>query len=184
VFGASAGRGAATHAAAASPASESTVRTRAQSAQTRIRDLFTRDKGNETVAGLRKEMHDTIESGAGIYRSHVSLQETCGKLAELRQRYENVQLQDRSNVFNTDLTSVLELGAMLDVAQAIAHSAAHRRESRGSHQRLDYPERDDQNYLRHSLASYRGVEPPDVTYRDVVITRSKPAERVYGGAAA
>jgi len=136
------------------------------------------------VAGLRKEMHDTIESGAGIYRSNASLQETCHKLGELRQRYQKVRLQDRSNVFNTDLTSVLELGAMLDVAQAIAHSALSRKESRGSHQRLDHPERDDQNYLKHSLASYRGGEPPGVSYCNVMITRSKPAERVYGGAAA
>jgi fumarate reductase flavoprotein subunit len=95
-----------------------------------------------------------------------------------------VQLQDRSNIFNTDLTALLELGAMLDVAQAIAHSAANRKESRGSHQRLDHPERDDQNYLKHSLATYRGADPPQVSYLDVVITRSKPAERVYGGAAA
>jgi len=184
VFGARAGHAAAAYARANSVAAESTVRTRAQGAQTRMRDLFTRDRGGETVAGLRKEMHDTIETGAGIYRSHASLQETCAKLAELRARYEKVQLQDRSNVFNTDLTAVLELGAMLDVALAIAHSAAHRKESRGSHQRLDYPERDDRNYLKHTLATHRGLEPPDVSYRDVVITRSKPAERVYGGAAA
>ena len=129
-------------------------------------------------------MHDTMESGAGIYRSNTSLQETCRTLADLRLRYGKVALQDRSNVFNTDLISVLELGAMLDVAEAIAHSAARRNESRGSHQRLDYPERDDINYLKHSLATYRGAEPPDVSYCDVVITRSQPAERVYGGAAA
>jgi fumarate reductase flavoprotein subunit len=73
---------------------------------------------------------------------------------------------------------------MLDVAEAIAHCAAGRKESRGSHQRLDHPERDDVNYLKHSLATYRGAEPPTISYADVVITRSKPAARVYGGAAA
>jgi fumarate reductase flavoprotein subunit len=71
---------------------------------------------------------------------------------------------------------------MLDVAAAMAHSALERKESRGSHQRLEYPKRDDANYLRHSLAAFRGEEPPSITYRDVVITRSQPAERVYGGA--
>ena len=116
VFGARAGRAASAHARANSLAAESAVRNRAQVAEARIRGLFTREGGTETVAGLRKQMHDTIESGAGIYRSHALLQETCGKLAELRLRYEKVQLQDRSNVFNTDLTSVLELGAMLEVA--------------------------------------------------------------------
>jgi fumarate reductase flavoprotein subunit len=184
VFGARAGRAASAFAAVNPLAVDRAVRNLAQAAEERIRALFTRAAGSETVTGLRKAMHDTIESGAGIYRSDASLQETCHRLGELRLRYQNVQLQDRSNVFNTDLTSVLELGAMLDVAQAIAHSAACRKESRGSHQRLDHPERDDQNYLKHSLATYRGAQPPDVTYCDVTITRSKPAERVYGGAAA
>ena len=105
-------------------------------------------------------------------------------MADLRARYGNVQLQDRSNVFNTDLIQVLELGSMLDVAEAIAHSALQRKELRGSHQRLDHPARDDDNFLKHSLATYRGAEPPAISYRDVVITRSQPAERVYGGAAA
>jgi fumarate reductase flavoprotein subunit len=129
-------------------------------------------------------MNDTMENGAGIYRSEPSLQETCRVVAALRRRYDKVQLQDRSNVFNTDLIQLLELGAMLQVAEAIAHSAVHRKESRGSHQRLDHPERDDRNYLKHSLAAYRGAEPPAISYCDVVITRSPPAERVYGGAAA
>ncbi len=184
VFGARAGQAASAFASANPLAGDSAVRDRARAADQRIRALFTREGGSETVSGLRKAMHDTIENGAGIYRSNASLEETCRKLAELRLRYEKVQLQDRSNVFNTDLTSVLELGAMLDVAQAIAHSATSRKESRGSHQRLDHPERDDQNYLKHSLATYRGAQPPEVSYCDVVITTSKPAERVYGGAAA
>jgi fumarate reductase flavoprotein subunit len=184
VFGECAGRGAATFAKTNSGAGSAAAGAAAQAFEQRIRALFTRAGASETVSGLRKEMHDTIEEGAGIYRSHASLQETCRKLAELRRRYANVQLQDRSNVFNTDLIAVLELGAMLEVAEAIAHSAACRKESRGSHQRLDYPERDDANYLKHSLATYRGAEPPEVSYCDVVITRSKPAERVYGGAAA
>ena len=184
VFGARAGQAASAFASANPLAGDSAVRDRALAAEQRIRALFTREGGSETVSGLRKAMHDTIENGAGIYRSNASLEETCRKLAELRLRYEKVQLQDRSNVFNTDLTSVLELGAMLDVAQAIAHSATSRKESRGSHQRLDHPERDDQNYLKHSLATYRGAQPPEVSYCDVVITTSKPAERVYGGAAA
>ena len=94
-----------------------------------------------------------------------------------------VALQDRSNVFNTDLIQALELGCMLDVAAAMAHSALMRKELRGSHQRLEFPERDDANYLKHSLANYRGDAPPSIGYRDVVITRSQPAERVYGGAA-
>ena len=89
--------------------------------------------------GLRKAMNDTMETGAGIYRTERSLQETCRMLAELRARYQRVAAQDRSNVFNTDLIQVLELGSMLQVAEAMAHSALQRKESRGSHQRLDHP---------------------------------------------
>jgi fumarate reductase flavoprotein subunit len=184
VFGARVGTAATAFASSNSAAGIDATRNAAQPSEKRIRALFAREGTSETVAGLRKEMHETIESGAGIYRSHASLQETCKKLAELRRRYANVQLQDRSNVFNTDLIAVLELGAMLEVAEAIVHSAVCRKESRGSHQRLDYPERDDARYLKHSLATYHGAKPPDVSYCDVVITRSKPAERVYGGAAA
>jgi fumarate reductase flavoprotein subunit len=95
-----------------------------------------------------------------------------------------LQLEDRSNVFNTDLIQALELGSMLDVAEALAQSALKRSESRGSHQRLDHPGRDDDKFLRHSLATYRGADPPTISYCDVVITRSQPAERVYGGQAA
>jgi fumarate reductase flavoprotein subunit len=181
VFGARAGRGAAAFAKANPTVSASAAREGAHAVQTRIRELFVRERGSETVSGLRKAMHDTIESGAGIYRSETLLQETCRVLADLRLRYDKVQLQDRSNVFNTDVIQVLELGCMLQVAEAIAHSAIR---SRGSHQRLDHPERDDDNYLKHSLATYRGSEAPAVSYCDVVITRSKPAARVYGGAAA
>jgi succinate dehydrogenase flavoprotein subunit len=184
VFGARAGRSAAAFAKANPLGSAATATQGSDAAQARIRALFARDGSGETVSGLRKAMTDTMESGAGIYRSAASLQETCGAIADLRVRYETVQLQDRSNVFNTDLIQVLELGSMLEVAEAMAHSALQRKESRGSHQRLDHPARDDINFLNHSLATYRGADAPAITYRDVVITRSEPAERVYGGAAA
>src|SRR4051812_7401838 len=184
VFGARAGRQAAAFAKAHPIGSVSAAREKGEAAQGCVRALFCREDGQETVAGLRKGMQDTMESGAGIYRSEGSLQATCRALADLRRRYGQVQLQDRSNVFNTDLIQVLELGSMLDIAEAMAHSALRRNESRGSHQRLDHPERNDGDYLKHSLARYRGAEAPSIGYCDVVITRSQPAERVYGGAAA
>ncbi|HEY5307523.1 MAG TPA: succinate dehydrogenase/fumarate reductase flavoprotein subunit, partial [Casimicrobiaceae bacterium] len=155
----------------------------AKAAQANLRELFAREGGSDTVSGLRKAMNDTMESGAGIYRSEDTLRQTCGVLADLRARYRKIQLQDRSNVFNTDLIQTLELGCMLDVAEAMAHSALERKESRGSHQRLEYPKRDDASYLKHSLARYRDAGPPSISYLDVVITKSPPAERVYGGAA-
>jgi len=109
------------------------------------------------------------------------LTEACAKLSELRRRYTRIELHDRTNVYNTDLLQALELGSMLDCAEAVTVSALERRESRGAHQRLDFPERDDQRYLRHSLAYCRGSDAPRVDYLDVVITKSQPGVRDYSG---
>jgi fumarate reductase flavoprotein subunit len=84
-------------------------------------------------------------------------------------------------VYNTDLLQALELGSMLDCAEAVTQSALARKESRGAHQRLDFVERDDKNYLRHSLAFHHPRQAPRVDYRDVVITRSQPGVRDYSG---
>ena len=151
-------------------------------AQARIRELFQRTGGGETVAGLRKEMLHAMEEHAGIYRSGEGLAAACAKLAELRRRYRSLELTDKTNVYNTDLLQALELGSMLDCAEAVVQSAAARKESRGAHQRLDFPERDDRNYLRHSMATYGAEGPPRIGYRDVVITRSQPGVRDYSGA--
>ena len=184
VFGARAGRSAAAFAKANPFGAMKTAGASTEAAPLRVRELFMREGGNETTTRLRKAMHDTMEIGAGIYRTRESLEEACSILSELRRRYGQLQLEDRSNVFNTDLLQALELGSMLDVAEALAQSALERNESRGSHQRLDHPGRDDARFLRHSLATYRGADPPTISYCDVVITRSQPAERVYGGQAA
>ena len=154
----------------------------ADRAQARLRELFQRTGGGETVAGLRKEMLQTMEEHAGIYRSGEGLGAACAKLAELRRRYRRIELHDKTNVYNTDLLQALELGSMLDCAEAVVQSAAARRESRGAHQRLDFPARDDRHFLRHSLATYDAGGPPRISYQDVVITKSQPGVRDYSGA--
>jgi fumarate reductase flavoprotein subunit len=154
----------------------------AEEARARLGELFRRSGGGETVAGLRKEMLRTMEEHAGIYRSGEGLAAACDKLAELRRRYRNLELTDKTNVYNTDLLQALELGSMLDCAEAVVQSAAARKESRGAHQRLDFPERDDRKFLRHSMAAYNGELAPRIGYRDVVITRSQPGVRDYSGA--
>ena len=121
-----------------------------------------------------------MEEGAGIFRTEASLRATCDTVRELRERYENLGIDDYSLSFNTELTTALELGFMLDAAEAVAHSALNRKESRGSHQRTDYPQRDDNNFLKHSLAYRTNDGGPRVEYQDVVITRWPPKERVYG----
>ena len=150
-------------------------------AQARLRELIQRSGGGETLAGLRKEMMQTMEQHAGIYRTGEGLAQACETLAKLRRRYQRIELHDKTNVYNTDLLQALELGSMLDCAEAVTQSALARKESRGAHQRLDYTERDDANFLRHSLAEFRGSEPPRIGYRDVVITRSQPGVRDYSG---
>lgn len=182
VFGGRAGRHAAEYAREYQTTRETRLLNQAEQSQKRIVDLYLREEGGERITQLRKELNDTMEQGAGIYRDEGSIQETCDKLMELRSRYARVHLEDKSNVFNTNLLYTMEVGSMLEAAHAMACSALNRKESRGSHQRLDYPQRDDDNYLQHSLAYYRGEEAPRIDYKDVVITRSQPAERIYGGA--
>jgi fumarate reductase flavoprotein subunit len=163
------------------PVNEAALAAKTTAAQGRMRALFDKTGGRESVAGVRKEMMSTMEKNAGIYRTAEGLAEACTKLSDLRRRYANVELTDRTNVYNTDLLQALELGSMLDCAEAVAASALARKESRGAHQRLDYVARDDVNFLRHSLAFYRGTEPPKVDYKDVVITKSQPGVRDYSG---
>jgi len=165
----------------ARPAGEAALAAKAGAAQARIRELMQRSGGTETVAGLRKEMMKAMEEHAGIYRSGEGLVTACAKLAELRRRYRAIELHDKTNVYNTDLLQALELGSMLDCAEAVVQTALARTESRGAHQRLDFAERDDRNFLRHSIAHHHPSEPPRIDFRDVVITKSQPGVRDYSG---
>ncbi|MDD2342227.1 MAG: fumarate reductase (quinol) flavoprotein subunit [Tolumonas sp.] len=140
--------------------------------------------GTENPADIRNEMGDAMESGVGIYRTAETMQNTIDKLKELKERYKRVRVADKSSVFNTDWLYTIELGFLLDVAESIAHSAIQRKESRGSHQRIDgFEERDDVNYLKHSLAFRNENGAPTIEYSDVKITKSQPAKRVYGSEA-
>jgi len=180
VFGARAGRSAAAFAREHPECDTRALEAQAKDEQERIRKNFiAKQGGKERIASLRTEMTVTMESGAGIYRTESSLKATCDKLAELKDRFTRITLDDHSLTFNTELTAALELDFMLDIAEAVAHAALARTESRGSHQRIDYPKRDDEKFLTHSLA-YRTEGPPRIEHLDVVITRWPPAERKYG----
>jgi len=153
----------------------------ADQTQQRVRELFSRTDGTESVAGLRKEMMTTMEENAGIYRTEAGLKEAVARIHELRNRYRRVVLTDKTNVYNTDLFQTLELGSMLDCAEAVTVGALARKESRGAHQRLDFPERDDKNFLRHTMVYHQGADAPRIDYLDVVITKSQPGIRDYSG---
>ena len=180
VFGARAGTAAAAFASQQRKPSPS-VLAQAQDEERRLGERFLRKTGGtEKVAGLRTEMQKTMEESAGIYRTASVLEEAARKLRELQERFHDVSLEDRTYTFNTELIAVLELSYMLDVAEAIVHSALQRRESRGSHQRTDYPKRDDTQFLAHSLATRGENGSPRIEYLPVTITRWPPAQRVYG----
>jgi fumarate reductase flavoprotein subunit len=143
--------------------------------------LLNQKGDGERHAVLRAEMGASMEKGCGIYRLGSEMQDTCDTLAELRRRYAGITLEDKSRVWNTDWITAIELGFQLEVAQAMAHSSLARTESRGAHQRLDgFEQRDDANFLRHSLACYQGAAAPIVTYAPVTITKSPPGQRAYG----
>ena len=183
VFGRVAGEQAAQFAQATPAPGTAAIESQAQAHVRRHLALLAGDSG-ERVAKLRNRMTSAMESGVGIYRRAEGMQATCATLAGLRESYgHGIRLDDHSRAFNTEWLSAIELGFMLDVAQALAHSALNRRESRGSHQRLDgYERRDDVNFLKHTLARYQGNDVPRIELSPVTITKSQPGERVYGGA--
>jgi fumarate reductase flavoprotein subunit len=179
VFGTRAARSAVRFAQEHQAVHADAIKAQAEDEQRRITQRWFQSRGEEKIANIRTDLNHTMEEGAGIYRNEESLRDTCEILRQLKERYQQVRLSDTTNSFNTELTAALELGFLLDAAEAVAFSALARKESRGSHQRLDFPQRDDQHYLKHSLA-YRTDGDPRIDYLDVVITKWPPAERVYG----
>ena len=148
--------------------------------QARIASRYlTPREGGERIAAIRQELNATMEEGVGVYRDQARLEATTKTIDGLKERAQHVALDDHSKSFNTELTAALELEFLLDIGDAVAHSALARTESRGSHQRTDYPDRDDEGFLKHSL-SYRTDDAPRIDYADVTITNWPPAERTYG----
>jgi succinate dehydrogenase / fumarate reductase flavoprotein subunit len=135
-------------------------------------------QGTEKVAVLRKELQDTMDKNAQVYRTEGSLKEALAKIAELRERYEHISIQDQGQRFNTDLLEAVELGFLLDLAEVLAYTALERRESRGGHFREDFPERDDKQFMLHSMA-YKTGDEIKLGWKPVTITNYQPMERKY-----
>jgi fumarate reductase flavoprotein subunit len=182
VFGKVAGERAAQYSKSAPSGRSDSLRKQANAVERRLLGMLGQDKG-ERIATIRDEMHDTMETGVGIYRKADSMQAACSKLATLRDRLQRgLKLDDHSRVFNTEWLAAIELGFTLEIAEVIAQSALQRKESRGAHTRLDeFKERDDANFLKHTLAHRTGDGPPRLEYTPVTITKSQPKTRVYGG---
>ncbi|ACM05198.1 succinate dehydrogenase flavoprotein subunit [Thermomicrobium roseum] len=134
--------------------------------------------GTERVAQIRAELQEAMMTDAGVFRTGDGLKRLQQKLGELRNRYTQIRIDDKSRTFNMELMEAIELGFLLDCAEAIAASALAREESRGAHYREDFPARDDANWLKHTLIA-RTSGGLQLFYKPVVITRFEPKERVY-----
>ena len=179
VFGARAGRAAAEFVDGA-PAAGAAVEAQARDEEQRLRALMAATGGTARIADVRAEMQLAMEESAGIYRGGDTLAAGAETLGRLRQNARNLKLEDRSSTFNTEFISALELDYMLELAEVILRSAVERTESRGAHQRTDFPARDDEKFLAHSLA-YRAEDgSARIEYLPVTITQWKPGARVYG----
>ncbi|MFC8451336.1 succinate dehydrogenase flavoprotein subunit [Kitasatospora sp. NPDC057223] len=139
--------------------------------------------GTESVAQIRKELQETMDTNAMVYRTGATLKQAVEDIAGLRERYKHVAIQDKGFRYNTDLLEAVELGNLLDLAEVLAVSALAREESRGGHYREDFPTRDDVKFMQHTMA-YQEVAEDGTTsirldYKPVVTTRYQPMERKY-----
>src|SRR6266540_1973273 len=174
VFGAAAGRAAAEHASSAKPVSANPVNAMLKDEAKRIEDNYLDKKGgDERIGTIREEMQHALDGGAGVFRTREGLGKLARQLGDLRDRFEKIKIEDSSRTFNTELTAALELDFMLEVSDAITYSALAREESRGAHARRDFPERNDEKYLKHTVAFRTEELSPRLEYRDVRITNFK-----------
>jgi succinate dehydrogenase / fumarate reductase flavoprotein subunit len=145
--------------------------------QSRLDQIF-RIEGKEPAFRLRDEMKSTLMAGVGIFRNAADLFSARESIRGLKERFKSVGLKQKGLVFNHELTQYFELEGMLHVAEVIAEGALARQESRGSHFRTDFPKRDDEHWLRHTLA-YKTLEGPRLEYKKVTMTKYPPKERTY-----
>jgi succinate dehydrogenase / fumarate reductase flavoprotein subunit len=177
VFGRRSGRAAAAYVKSVTRGTSGEALLRAE--QQRIKELLARPYTGETHARVRFDMATLMDRYAGVYRDEAGLQDALRELRELRERYGRVAVGDKGRVFNQALQFTLELGFMLDCAEAIVRDAIVRKESRGAHARTDYPERNDREWLKHTLLTYRVDGEPEIGFAPVTITQWQPEVRAY-----
>jgi fumarate reductase flavoprotein subunit len=178
VFGAAAGKNALAYSKGASDGNEDRLRQQAEDEGARIDALRGSAAGTERISEVRRDMTSAMEKGCGVFRRQETMHEAVAALAPLGARAQQLKLEDTSKVFNTEIIAALELTNMLDVAQAVAVSAADRKESRGAHTCRDFTTRDDENYLYHTLCYYE-PSAPRLGKKDVKLGHWEPVERKY-----
>lgn len=151
---------------------------KAKDEERRIFDGLLKKAGSESPFKIRRELRTLMDKHAGVYRTGESLKQGLDKIAELRERFRHIVIEDKSRVYNTNLIQALETDNMLELAEVLLFSGLAREESRGAHARTDFPKRDDEKFLAHSMAYYTGGK-PRLEYKPVTITAWKPVERKY-----
>ena len=147
-------------------------------AERELKELLARSDG-ERPWKIRDELATTMHENFGVFREEGQMQRQAEIVAALRERYEHVVVEDKGDVFNSDLTQALELGFLLELADCMVVSGLGRKESRGAHARPhDFPERDDDNFLKHTLVRWEDGR-PELDWKDVTMTKWQPQERVY-----
>lgn len=142
-------------------------------------DWILNASGKEKVYELRSELQQVMMDDCGIFRNEEGLKRCLSKVREIRERYKNISIEDKTHVFNTDLMEAVELENLILSAETTVVSALNRTESRGAHTREDYPNRDDEQWLKHTFITAKGEGEPELTYKPVVIGKYKPMERKY-----
>ena len=144
----------------------------------RIQGMLDRSQNGDRVAAVRLGMGQSMNTNLAVYRNQAGMEESLRDLTELGERYSSVPVDNKGRIFNTDLVFALELGFMLDCAEAITVSALDRKDSRGAQSRTDFPDRDDENWMKHVVVT-KGEVGPDISYLPVSITQWTPEERKY-----
>ena len=179
VFGASAGRNALDFAKGSDAGNEAALTAQAEEEAGRIESFRGSQRGEEKISGIRKELNLSMESGCGVYREQETMQTCVEEVEVLKQRSQHLKLDDPSKVFNTELIAALELTAMIDVAESLVNAAVVRKESRGAHTCRDFPTRDDENFLHHSVAFHEEGARPRIEKKEVTLGHWVPEERKY-----
>jgi len=136
-------------------------------------------QGKEKAAHIREELRRLMMNNVGVFRTEALLNEALEKIRELKERFQHITIDDKGRTFNQDLIEAWEVANLLDIAEVTTVSALARRESRGAHYREDYPQRDDEQWLKHTLAYRQPDGCIELRYKPVVITKWQPKERVY-----
>jgi succinate dehydrogenase / fumarate reductase flavoprotein subunit len=176
IFGRRAGEDAAAH--AKSMARPSVARSRLNDEQRWIDAIIAREHGGRRVSAIKDELGRTMNEYVAVFRDQAGLDKALEVVRRLKEEEETAYIDDRGTIFNQDVLGAIELGYMLDCAEAIVLGALERRESRGAQYRTDYPERNDEDWLKHIDISRNGDE-PELTYSPVTITQWEPQERTY-----